>query len=118
MNSGIELFVGVKKEQGFGHAILCGLGGIFIEVLEDVSANLSPISKKEAENMLKKLRAYKLLEGVRGQHGVNQPILVDIIRKVSALVEVAPEIIEMDMNPLFGTPKNIIAVDSRIKIEK
>jgi acetyltransferase len=118
MNSGIELFVGVKKEQGFGHAILCGLGGIFIEVLEDVSANLSPISKKEAENMLKKLRAYKLLEGVRGQHGVNQPILVDIIRKVSALVEVAPEIIEMDMNPLFGTPENIIAVDSRIKIEK
>ena len=118
MNSGIELFVGVKKEQGFGHAILCGLGGIFIEVLEDVSANLSPVSETEAIRMLKDLRAYKLLEGVRGQQGVNQPKLIEIIRRVSALVEVVPEIEEMDMNPLFGTAENIIAIDSRIKIEK
>lgn len=118
MNSGVELFVGVIKEQGFGHAVLCGLGGIFIEVLEDVSASISPITDEEAYRMLKNLKGYKLIEGIRGNGGIDESIFVDIIKKVSALVEVAPEIQEMDMNPLFGNVDSIIAVDSRIRIEK
>jgi len=118
MNSGVELFVGVIKEQGFGHAILCGLGGIFIEVLEDVSASISPISDEEAYRMIKSLKGYKLIEGIRGNGGIDETIFVDIIKKISALVEVAPEIQEMDMNPLFGNVDSIIAVDSRIRIEK
>lgn len=118
MNSGVELFVGVIKEQGFGHAVLCGLGGIFIEVLEDVSASISPITDEEAYRMLKNLKGYKLIEGIRGNGGIDESIFVDIIKKVSALVEIAPEIQEMDMNPLFGNVDSIIAVDSRIRIEK
>ena len=118
MNTGVELFIGVVKEAGFGHAILCGLGGIFIEVIEDVAASISPISEEEAYRMIKSLKGYKLIEGLRGNGGIDEKIFVDIIKKVSALVEVAPEIQEMDMNPLFGNPNSIIAVDSRIRIEK
>ncbi len=115
---GLELFVGVMKEPGFNHTILCGLGGIFIEVLNDVSARLSPISKSEAEKMIQSLRGYKLIQGARGKKGANEAIFVEIIQKLSALVEAAPEIIEMDINPLIGTQRAITAVDARIKIEK
>ena len=118
MSSGVELFVGAVKEPGFGHAILCGLGGVFIEVLEDVSTSLSPISEDEAYNMVKKLKGYKLIEGLRGQEGVNEQEFINIIRKVSALVEIAPEIIEMDLNPIFGNATDLIAVDARISIRK
>ncbi len=118
MNSGVELFAGVVKEEGFGHAILCGLGGIFIEVLEDVSTGLVPVSKSEASTMIKQLKGYKLIEGIRGQKGVNEAIFIDVIRKLSQLVQVAPEIIEMDMNPLFGNENSIKTVDTRIRIDK
>ncbi|MEM0517159.1 acetate--CoA ligase family protein [Aequorivita flava] len=113
---GLELFVGVMKEPGFNHTILCGLGGIFIEVLNDVSAGLSPISKNEAVNMVHSLRGYKLIQGARGQKGANEKIFVDIIQRLSALVQAAPEIIEMDINPLIGTQRAITAVDARVRI--
>jgi len=116
--AGLELFVGVVKEPGFNHTILCGLGGIFIEVLNDVSARLSPISKTEAEKMVQSLRGYKLIQGARGKKGANEAIFIEIIQKLSALVEAAPEIIEMDINPLIGTQEAIIAVDARIKVQK
>jgi len=118
MLSGLELFVGVKKEPGFDHTILCGLGGIYIEVLNDVAAGLSPISKMEAEKMITSLRGYKLIKGARGKEGVNELFFIEIIQRLSALVQVAPEIIEMDINPLLGTEKHITAVDVRIRIEK
>ncbi|SDX39384.1 acetate--CoA ligase family protein [Aequorivita viscosa] len=116
--AGLELFVGVMKEPGFNHTILCGLGGIFIEVLNDVAARLSPISKNEATKMVQSLRGYKLIQGARGQKGANEAIFVEIIQRLSALVEAAPEIIEMDINPLIGTQYAITAVDARIRIEK
>jgi acetyltransferase len=114
--AGLELFVGVTKEPGFNHTILCGLGGIFIEVLNDVSAGLSPISKNEARKMVQSLRGYKLIQGARGQEGVDEDEFVEIIQRLSALVEAAPEIIEMDINPLIGTQRAITAVDTRIRI--
>lgn len=113
---GLELFVGVMKEPGFNHTILCGLGGIFIEVLNDVSAGLSPISKNEAQQMVQSLRGYKLIQGARGREGVNENQFVEIIQRLSALVEAAPEITEMDINPLIGTRKNIVAVDARVRV--
>lgn len=115
---GLELFVGVVKEPGFDHTILCGLGGIFIEVLNDVAAGLSPISRKEATTMIQSLRGYKLLQGLRGKEGIQESQLIDIILRLSALVRIAPEIVEMDINPLIGTKRAITAVDVRIKIEK
>ena len=114
--AGLELFVGVMKEPGFNHTILCGLGGIFIEVLNDVSAGLSPISKNEAQQMVQSLRGYKLIQGARGQKGVDENQFVEIIQRLSALVEAAPEITEMDINPLIGTQKNIVAVDARVRV--
>jgi len=118
MLSGTELFAGAKYEDKFGHLVLAGMGGIFIEVLKDVSSSLSPISKKDASKMIKSLKSYKLIEGTRGQEGINQEKFIDAIVRLSALLESAPEIIEMDLNPLLGTSKDVIAVDARIRIEK
>jgi acetate---CoA ligase (ADP-forming) len=98
--------------------ILFGLGGIFIEVLKDVAAGLSPIGKDEADVMIKSLKSYKIIEGVRGQKGINQPILIDIILRLSALLQAAPEIQELDFNPLLGNADKVVAVDARIRIEK
>ena len=118
MLSGTELFAGVKKEASFGHMVLFGLGGIFIEVLKDVRTVLAPTSKEEISRELKQLTSYKIIEGVRGQAGVNEQMFVDIISRLAALVTVAPEISEMDLNPLLGTPTNVVAVDARIRVEK
>ncbi len=118
MLSGTELFVGAKREDKFGHMVLCGLGGIFIEVLEDVSAGLAPLTQKETETMIQSLNSYGIIKGVRGQKGVNEPAFAEIVQRVSALVTVAPEIFEMDLNPLLGTPEKVVAVDARIRIEK
>ncbi|MEA3495666.1 MAG: acetate--CoA ligase family protein [Bacteroidota bacterium] len=118
MLSGTELFVGAKMEEKFGHLIFCGLGGIFIEVLKDVNAGLSPLSEKEVNWMIKNLKGYGIIEGARGQEGINQQIFNEIIVRVSALVQTAPEIFEMDINPLLGKKDKVVAVDARIRIEK
>jgi acetyltransferase len=117
MSSGIELFAGVKREEGFGHAVLCGLGGVLIEVLEDISAGLAPVSDEEIRGMIKGLKGYKLIQGYRGKLGVNEDLFVDVIKRLSALVEVAPEIKEMDINPLIGNGDSLLSVDARICIE-
>ena len=118
MISGTELFIGVKRESNFGHIILCGLGGIFVEVLNDFSSGLCPVSRTESITMIQRLRAYKIIQGVRGREGVNEPLFSEIIQRISALVTVAPEIVEMDINPLMGSSQKITAVDTRIRIEK
>lgn len=118
MLSGTELFAGVKREEKFGHMVLCGLGGIFIEVLKDVKAGLAPVSKTEAYEMIKTLRSYKIIQGVRGQESVNEDLFAEIIVRLSALVTIAPEIFEMDLNPLLGKKDAVVAVDARIRIEK
>jgi len=118
MLSGRELFVGAKYESGYGHMILCGLGGIFIEVLKDVAYGLSPLGSDEASSMIRSIKAYDLIKGVRGQEGVDESKFADIIVRLSALLEAAPEIQELDLNPLLGTMKHVTAVDARIRIEK
>lgn len=118
MAEGTELFIGAKREDGFGHLVMAGLGGVFIEVMKDISTALIPVSESEADAMIRSLRAYKLLEGVRGKKGVDIDKYRKTILRVSALLEVAPEIFEMDLNPLLGSDDGIIAVDARIRIEK
>lgn len=118
MLSGIELFVGAKGEPKFGYMVLCGLGGIFIEVLKDVNAGLAPIAKPEALEMIRKLKSYGIIKGARGQEGVNEDLFAEIVIRVSALVKAAPEIAEMDLNPLLGKADKVTAVDARIRIEK
>ncbi|MFZ4414714.1 MAG: acetate--CoA ligase family protein, partial [Bacteroidales bacterium] len=118
MLSGTELFVGANYEEKFGHLVMCGMGGIFIEVLKDVSAALVPIGKVEATKMVRDLKSYKIIQGVRGQQGINEEMFVDVILAVSTLLSVAPEIKEMDINPLLGKKDKVVAVDARIRIEK
>jgi acetyltransferase len=118
MKKGIELFIGAKKEDKFGHLVLCGLGGIYIEVLKDVQASLAPISIEEASEMIRNLKSYKIIQGIRNQKGVNEIVFAEIISKVSNLITAAPEIVELDLNPLLGTSEEILAVDARICIEK
>ncbi|WP_457615749.1 acetate--CoA ligase family protein [Lutibacter sp.] len=118
MKKGTELFVGAKKEGNFGHLILCGLGGIYIEILKDISTCLSPVSPEEATAMIQNLKSYKLIKGYRNKEGVNQAIFTDIILKISELVTIAPEISELDLNPLLGNASEVFSVDARIKIEK
>ena len=118
MLSGTELFIGAKREDKFGHMVLCGLGGIFIEVLKDVQAALAPISTDEAAGLIQSLRGYGMIKGARGQEPVNEPLFAEMVSRVSALVQAAPEIFEMDLNPLLGSRSRVVAVDARIRIEK
>jgi acetyltransferase len=98
--------------------VLCGLGGIFVEVLKDISSGLAPLSYEEAYSMIHSLRAYKIIKGTRGQKGVNEDKFAEIIVRLSTLLRFATEIKEMDINPLLATEKQVIAVDARIRIEK
>lgn len=118
MLKGIELFIGAKHEPKFGHMILCGLGGIFVEVLKDVNAGLVPVNKSESIEMIQNLKSYKIIQGVRGQEGVNEDLFAEVIGKLSGLLQAAPEIVELDLNPLLGNLKQVVAVDARIRIEK
>ena len=118
MLDGTEVYIGAIRDNKFGHQVFFGLGGIFIEVLKDVQSSLVPISADEAKEALTKLRGYKILQGVRGQQPVNVDVYAEQIARVAALVMAAPEIAEMDLNPLLGNPKNVVAVDARIRIEK
>ncbi|MFA9370334.1 MAG: acetate--CoA ligase family protein [Labilibaculum antarcticum] len=118
MLKGTEVFIGAKREDKFGHMVLCGLGGIFIEVLKDVKASLAPIAKQEAHEMIQGLKSYGIIKGVRGQEAVNEDKFADAITRVAALMKVAPEIFEMDLNPLLGNKDAVVAVDARIRIEK
>jgi acetyltransferase len=112
--SGIEIFVGARKEGNFGHVIMCGLGGIYIEVFKDIRAGLSPVCKTEARTMIDRLKIKPILSGYRGKEGINLELFAEIISRVSALVEQVPEIEEMDLNPLMGSGDKIFAVDARI----
>jgi acetyltransferase len=118
MLRGTELFIGAKYEPRFGHVVLCGLGGIFVEVLRDVSSGLAPLSYAEAENMIHSLRAHKILAGTRGKQGINQHKFAEIIVRLSTLLRFATEIKEMDINPLLADGDDVVAVDARILVEK
>ena len=118
MLKGTELFIGAKYEERFGHVVLCGLGGIFVEVLKDVQSGLAPLSYGEAYSMIHSLRGYKIIKGTRGQKGLNEQKYAEIIVRLSTLLRFATEIKEIDINPLLADDKEVVAVDARILIEK
>lgn len=118
MVSGKELFVGAKREGAFGHMILCGMGGIFVEVLKDVAVGIAPLSDDEVTGMIRSLKSYPIIRGVRGEKPLNEARFHEIVRRISALVTIAPEISEMDLNPLLATSEHVIDVDARICIDR
>jgi acetyltransferase len=115
---GTELFLGAKYEPKFGHIILCGIGGIFVEVLKDVTSGLAPLTFDEALSMIRNLKAYPIIKGFRGKSGVDRQKFAEIIVRLSSMLRFATEIKEMDINPLMGCGNKIVAVDARITIEK
>lgn len=117
MISGRELFCGATREGRFGHLVMAGMGGIFIEVFKDVSTALIPVSDQEARSMIRSLKSYKIIKGFRGAAGVNEEAFARVISSLSDLLAAAPEIAEMDINPLLGTTDKIVAVDARIRVQ-
>jgi acetyltransferase len=118
MISGMELFCGAKREGRFGHLVMAGMGGIFIEVFKDVATSLAPVSEQEAETMIRSLKSYKIMKGARGGKGISEEAYKKVITSLSDLLIEAPEIFEMDINPLLGSGDSLVAVDARIRIER
>jgi acyl-CoA synthetase (NDP forming) len=112
-----EVIVGSTKDPTFGPTIMFGLGGIFVEVLKDVSFRLAPIIRTDAEEMIKEIKSYKILEGARGMPEADQEALVDILLKTSEMLMECPEISELDMNPVLVYEKGAKIVDARIILE-
>ncbi|MEM3143226.1 MAG: acetate--CoA ligase family protein [Candidatus Nitrosotenuis sp.] len=101
VKGGKELIIGSKQEPGFGPVIMLGMGGIYVEVLKDVTFRLAPVTNKEADNMIDSIKTKKLLDGVRGEKPADKKKLSDLIQRLSALVTDFPEIKELDMNPVL-----------------
>jgi len=113
---GRELIVGAKAENGLGHLIMFGIGGIFVEVLKDVIFKIAPVTRTEVKDMLSSIKAAALLDGIRGESGLNKDVVIEIIQRTSQLVTDLPVIKEMDLNPIIAIKDQVLAVDARIKI--
>ena len=117
MIGGAEVIIGAKKETGYGHVVMFGLGGIFTEVFKDSQFALAPLGLEESERMIRSIRSIKMLEGVRNQKGMSIAKLADYLTRVSMLVRDAPQISEIDLNPVKGEGDHLSVVDCRIIIE-
>ena len=113
---GRELIIGAKAEEGLGHLVMFGLGGIYVEVLKDVVFNLTPVTTTEAQEMLKSIKTAKLLEGFRGEKGVHKDGIIETILRISQLVVDFPEILELDLNPIIAFETSVSVIDARMKI--
>ncbi|MHA1576757.1 MAG: acetate--CoA ligase family protein, partial [Candidatus Thorarchaeota archaeon] len=116
---GTEVIVGVTCDPQFGHALMFGLGGIFVEVLKDVTFRLIPFTEMDAREMVGEIKAAKILDGVRGQGPRDIDALVEVMLGVSKMISENPEILELDCNPTFvyEKGKGALVVDARILIE-
>ena len=117
IEDGYEVMIGGKKDPTFGPTIAFGLGGIFVEVFNDVSFRIVPINKQDAEQMIKEIKGYKILNGYRGKPKADMKSLIDILMKISKMLKENPEIKELDLNPVFALKDKAIVVDTRIICE-
>jgi acetyl-CoA synthetase (ADP-forming) len=115
---GREVIVGAIRDPQFGPALMFGLGGIFVEVLKDVAFRIAPLSEYDAKNMIKEIKGYPLLKGVRGESPIDEQALVKILLGVSKIVSSNSEISELDLNPVFAYEKGAIVADARVLLEK
>ena len=114
---GTEVIVGSSKDPQFGPVIMFGLGGIFVELLKDVSFRVIPVERRDAQEMIKEIKGYPLLQGYRGKEPANISALVEIILKISKLIEENPQIKELELNPILVYKNKAVAVDARIILE-
>jgi acetyltransferase len=117
MVQGREAIIGANREEGFGHLVAFGLGGIYTEALKDVQFRLAPLSREEAKGMICDVHAYPIIKGMRGQKGMDIEVLADALTRVAKLVTDFPQILEMDLNPVKGFGTDLYAVDARIIVD-
>jgi acetyltransferase len=117
MVSGLEVILGASREGEFGHLVMFGLGGVYAEVLKDVSFALAPLSREESLGMIQGIRSFPILKGVRGEAGMDIDTLTDYVRRLGRLVSDFPQIREIDLNPIKGTAKDLYAVDARMILD-
>jgi acyl-CoA synthetase (NDP forming) len=115
---GTEVIIGTSKDPQFGPVIMFGLGGIFVEVLKDVSFRVIPVNRKDAQEMIQEIKGFPLLQGYRGKEHANIPALIGMILKISKLINENPGIKEMELNPVFAYRDKALAVDARIVLEE
>ncbi|MBN1368165.1 MAG: acetate--CoA ligase family protein [Dehalococcoidales bacterium] len=115
--AGVEVIIGMSKDAQFGPVMMFGLGGILVEVLKDVSFRLIPLERKDAAEMIREIKGYALLQGVRGQPPADIAALEKLMVKVSVFIDKNPQIKELDLNPVIATKDGVIAVDARIVLE-
>ncbi len=114
---GTEVIMGMSKDPQFGPVLMFGLGGIWVELLKDVSFRIVPILPRDAREMIREIKGFPLLEGYRGTPPAHLPTLEDMLLKLSSFVEANPEIGELDLNPVFAYPDGASVVDARIILE-
>jgi acetate---CoA ligase (ADP-forming) len=114
VNEGIELIMGTKYHRGFGHAVMFGLGGTYVEVMEDVSFAMAPLTKAKARKMVESIKGVKLLNGYRSKPPVNKEGVVNLLLKLSQIVNDFPKIKSLDLNPVFASERGVLVADARV----
>jgi len=118
VKEGVEVIVGAFRDRQFGPTVMFGLGGVFVEVLDDVSFRVAPVSEADAEEMIREIRGYRILRGYRGRPPADLEAVKEIIFKVSRMVTELREIGEVDLNPIYVYEEGAVAVDVKIILEK
>jgi acetyl-CoA synthetase (ADP-forming) len=118
MVSGIEVILGIKKEGDFGHLIMVGLGGIFTEILEDISFRIAPLEKRDALEMMQEIKGHKILEAVRGMEAADLNTFADILIKVGRIGLENAQVKEIDINPVIISGSRPVAVDALVVLDK
>jgi acyl-CoA synthetase (NDP forming) len=113
---GTQVIVGISKDPQFGPVVMFGLGGVLVEVLKDVSFRIVPLEKRDAAQMVREIKGYPVLEGVRGKEPSDIAAIESLILKLSAFAEANPQVEEIDLNPVFAYSDGCVAVDARIVI--
>src|SRR5207247_2527720 len=118
LGAGVEVMIGVTEDPLFGPLIAFGLGGIHVEILADVCFRVTPLSDRDAEEMVHEIRGYRLLQGYRGHPPADLNAIQEVLLRVSRMVEDIPEIRELDLNPIFALPpgQGCAIVDARIRV--
>lgn len=114
---GVEVIMGMSKDDQFGPVLMFGLGGVFVEVLKDVAFRIVPLVRRDASQMIREIKGYPLLEGYRGQEPANITVLEDLLLKLSDFIDKTPEIKELDLNPILAYSDGAVAVDARVILE-
>jgi acyl-CoA synthetase (NDP forming) len=117
VGEGVELLVGVVHDASFGPVVACGAGGTAVELLKDVSVRITPLTDRDAAEMVRSLATFPLLDGYRGAPKADVGAVEELLLRVSALVEAHPEVAELDCNPVKVLPDGVAVVDARVRVE-